>query len=201
MSDLYDFEIFKNNKTSLKETSKDNHDGTDIFMTESTLSVVNFDAVKNDYIKGLQVTETPASNDALYLDDFGEYYFIEFKNGVIDKAKIFAIRLKIFDSLLIFTDIIGRGVSYTRNNLSYILVYNEGKNLPDNVEGDIQVSPSREAIAKILLNVKQRKCIYALICKDLKNCISRMFILLLKKILSPNSYQNFLHNYIFKESH
>jgi len=139
-------------------TSKDNHDGTDTFMTESALNVVNFDAVKDAYIRELRVSETPASNDALYMDNFGEYYFIEFKNGYIDKKKIYEIRLKIFDSLLMFTDIIGRGVSFTRNKMNYILVYNEGKNpLPDGMQGGMQVSPSREAIARNIIEQKAKK--------------------------------------------
>jgi hypothetical protein len=62
-------------------------------------------------------------------------YFIEFKNGVIsrkngdaDPKKISEIKLKIFDSLLILTDIISKAVSFTRKNLNYVLVYNEEKN-------------------------------------------------------------------------
>ena len=94
MTSFDDIEIFTNNKTTLKETSKDNHDGNDIYMTESTLNVVNFDEVKLEYVRGLGVPETPASIDALFLDNFGEYYFIEFKNGYIDRKKIFEIRLK-----------------------------------------------------------------------------------------------------------
>jgi hypothetical protein len=142
MTDLDSIEIFCKYKTTLRETSKDNHDGYDIFMTESTLSVVNFDNVKNEYVKKLKSSETPASNDALYMDNNGEYYFIEFKNGYIDKEEIFKIRLKIFDSLLIFTDIIGRGVSFTRSHMSYIMVYNEGKKpLPDGLTNRMQVSP------------------------------------------------------------
>ena len=35
MTDLDSIEIFRNNITELKETSKDNHDGNDVFMTRS----------------------------------------------------------------------------------------------------------------------------------------------------------------------
>jgi hypothetical protein len=38
---------------TLKETSKDNHGDVDIFMTESRLQVINFDAVKDEYGKDL----------------------------------------------------------------------------------------------------------------------------------------------------
>jgi hypothetical protein len=133
--------IFSNNKTTLKETSKDTHDGKVMFMTESTHSVVDFDAVKHEYIKGLRLSEVPASNDALCIGNNEEYYFIEFKNGLIDKEKKFKIRLKLFDSLLMFTDIVGSGVSFTRSKMSYILVYNKKKNpLLDGM----QDSPSRD---------------------------------------------------------
>ena len=123
-------------------------------MTQSTLGVVNFDAVKNEYVKGLAVSEVPASNDALFISDDGEYYFIEFKFGYIDKQKVYAIWLKIFESLLLFTDIIGVGVSFTRNNMNYILVYNEGNNPTKDINGGMQVSPSREKIQRYFREVK-----------------------------------------------
>src|SRR5215472_4930129 len=114
MLEIDEVPIFNNNKTTLKETSKDNHDGVDVFMTESTLSVVNFDSVKNEYIREMKLSEAPSSNDTLLCDNHGNWYFIEFKNGYISKEETFEIRRKIFDSLLIFTDIISKGVSYTR---------------------------------------------------------------------------------------
>ncbi|MCL2164912.1 MAG: hypothetical protein FWH55_11100 [Oscillospiraceae bacterium] len=157
MTDLDSIEIFRNNKTELKETSKDNHDGSDIYMTQSSLSVVNFDAVKDEYIRDLGVPEAPASNDALYLSDDGEYYFIEFKNGYIDTNKRFEIRLKIFDSLLLFTDIAGKSVSFTRKNMNYILVYNEGRNVPEEINGGVQVSLSREKISRYFIENRARK--------------------------------------------
>ena len=59
--------IFKKNLSTLKETSIDNNNTTtQEFMTDSLLEVVNFDGVKNEYIKTLKLKETPKSNDALF---------------------------------------------------------------------------------------------------------------------------------------
>jgi hypothetical protein len=60
--------------------------------------------------------------------------------------------------LLIFTDIAGVGVRKTRDYMNYILVYNEGKNpLPDEFDSTIQISPSREHIAKYFINDRSKK--------------------------------------------
>jgi len=128
MHSICGIQIFDNNKATLKETSKFYHDGSEMFMTDSMLMVINFDSVKYEYIKYLGLSEPPKSNDALFLDESGNYYFIEFKNGFIGEAKVFEINRKILDSLLIFTDIIGKGISFTRESMNYILVYNKDKN-------------------------------------------------------------------------
>lgn len=154
MINIDDFEIFKNNLSTLKETSIDNHDGVDSYMTESVLEVINFDKVKDEYIKGMRLHEVPKSNDVLYIGQDGELTFIEFKNGQMIKDKIFNVRLKIFDSLLIFTDIIGQGVNFTRTNMKYILVYNEEKNSPEITKTTVRSSSSRDEIAKKLIEQK-----------------------------------------------
>ncbi len=124
MIDIQEYDIFIKNKSTLKETSKDDADKKDIkYMTSSEFEVIDFDGVKDDYIKTLKLEDTPKSNDALYIKDTG-LYFIEFKNGNM-KKEIHKVRRKIFDSLLIFTDIINKGISYTRENINYILVYNK----------------------------------------------------------------------------
>ena len=133
MNDIKDIEILKNSECTLKETSKDDHDLKNIeYMTFSEKIVINFDKVKEKYVESLSnnlsLSETPSSSDALYIADDEEMYFIEFKNGMMSKKDIFEVRLKIFDSLLTLTDIINKNVSFTRQNLSYILVYNETKN-------------------------------------------------------------------------
>ena len=100
MTDLASIEIFSSNKTTLKETSKRKHDGADVFMTESNIEVVNFDEVKREYMKGIASSETPASSDALYLDNQGQYYLIEFivtqQAGFFINADSQSIRITIF---------------------------------------------------------------------------------------------------------
>ncbi|MDR0338039.1 MAG: hypothetical protein LBI18_13215 [Planctomycetaceae bacterium] len=63
---------------------------------------------------------------------------IEFKNGKINKHEI---RGKIFESLLLLTEELEVTINYTRNNLTFILVYN------DSAQGrhDIDSSLSRKA--------------------------------------------------------
>ncbi len=146
METRYDkFELFKNSLSSLKETSKDSDSKEISYMTESDLQVVNFDKVKEKYAKKLGVSETPCSNDALYLSETGNYYFIEFKNGKIQSNVIYNVYNKIYDSLLIFTDIVDERVLFCRNNVNFILVYNEEKN-PNKT--DVKEDKSRVAIGK-----------------------------------------------------
>ena len=139
MSNISLCHIFDNNKSSLKETSKSEPNPGEIYnMTESELEVIDFDGVKDDYIRGLKVVITPKSNDALFERD-KEWFFIEFKSGKLNKKEIDKVKFKILDSLLIFTDIINKGISYTRENLNYILVYKKdystnNKNELDNSE-------------------------------------------------------------------
>ncbi|MBD5524271.1 MAG: hypothetical protein HDR04_07610 [Lachnospiraceae bacterium] len=121
-------EIFKNNIVALKETSWDKDGDCPGYMTDSSIQVINFDKVKEAYIKNMGLSSTPCSNDALYIGDNEKIYFIEFKNGVVKNKKVFNVYNKIYDSLLIFNDIVQENISFCRENVSFILVYNEGKN-------------------------------------------------------------------------
>lgn len=145
------YSILKKNISTLKEASRDNHNKIDYFMTESKINIIDFDAVKDDYIRNLKLKEKPKSNDALLQSSNGDLAFIEFKNGRIDNSLQFSLKRKIFDSLLILTDIIDIGISHTRNEMDYILVYNETKNtISDEQTTKVQVSESRDFIAKEL---------------------------------------------------
>ncbi len=117
---------------TLKETSYDKEHSE--YMVESLLPVCSFDNVKEWYVKEHvpQANPNPKSNDALYFGDT-ESFFIEFKNGKIDNAVNFELNKKIYDSLLILFDLeycdkrgnLVDSIKYTRNNMNYILVYNE----------------------------------------------------------------------------
>lgn len=157
METQYDkFVIFKNNLTSVKETSKDSDSEEISYMTESDLQVINFDKVKEQYARNLGVSETPCSSDALYLSKAGCYYFIEFKNGKVKNNVIYNVYNKIYDSLLIFTDIVGENISFCRQNANFILVYNEDKNPNDEKE---QRDKSRVAIGKHFMKKAGKKFI------------------------------------------
>lgn len=124
-----DYPILKSHLSTLKETSVDFHDQTNIqYMTASEMDAVNFDEVKEEYIRDLSLVEAPKSNDALFILKNGTLVFVEFKNGYMDKVKEYGVRKKIYDSIIILTDILGCGVASLRQNMEYILVYNESAN-------------------------------------------------------------------------
>lgn len=121
--DILALPILRKNKTTLKKTSY--NDAAHCHMTESLLSVVDFDDVKNEYIRIHPCFPIPSSNDALAIID-GKLYFIEFKDGNM-QSEIHDVKRKIFESLLIFCDIINDTISFTRQQVNYILVYNKQK--------------------------------------------------------------------------
>lgn len=128
--ELYNIPIFKKNMSTFKETSYDKDGEEPGYMTDSQIQVINFDKVKDGYIKNLALSNTPCSNDALYFGKDNKIFFVEFKNGVLDERprRNFNICKKIYDSLLIFNDIVNKNISFCRENLYFILVYNESKN-------------------------------------------------------------------------
>ncbi len=128
--------LFRDNMSSLRETSKDSDSSNPECMTNSEIAVVNFDKVKESYIKDMKLSFTPCSNDALYIDKNGDLYFIEFKNGIMTRPMIFNVYNKIYDSLLIFNDIVEQNISFCRKHMNFILVYNESKNLSEDYNNE-----------------------------------------------------------------
>ena len=128
--------IIDEKRSTLKDTSYDNDNNE--YMVESQLPVCSFDEVKEWYVgnKIPCVNPMPKSNDALFWGE-EESFFIEFKNGKIDNTVNYELNKKIYDSLFILFDLnyidkYGKAVnsiSYTRTNMNYILVYNEGRYL------------------------------------------------------------------------
>jgi hypothetical protein len=142
-------QIFKENLSTLKNTSLDDNGKETQYMVQSELEVVDFDKVKAAYISDMKLADNPCSSDALYESD-SEYYLIEFKNGKIDRRTIYDVQRKIYDSLLIFNDIMDTNISFCRNHLNFILVYNEWKN-PDQTRQEDEnddVEPSRVKIGR-----------------------------------------------------
>jgi hypothetical protein len=106
-------------------------------MTTNQIIVVNFDTFKDSIVRRFGLSESPKSCDALcYIN--GQFFLIEFKNGKMNKHEI---RGKIFESLLLLTEELKVTINYTRDNLTFILVYN------DSAQGrhDIDSALSRKA--------------------------------------------------------
>lgn len=163
MIDISTYPILSSHMATLKDTSLDKRDDrTVVYMTESTKLVVNFDKVKEEYVKPLKLCEVPKSNDALMTDEKNKLIFIEFKNGYMDRAKQFAVRKKIYDSILILSDIVSLGISDMRTFVDYILVYNEEVNEknPDVIKErktHIQPSASFNNFAKGVSNLAKEE--------------------------------------------
>ena len=122
MIDLYTYDIFRKNTATLKEISKDDSDCNNIkYMTESAETAVSFDKVKRIYVNALKLSEDNAASVDAVMQFPAGVFFIEFKNGKVNKQNV---KDKMHDSLLLFCDIIGKNISYTRENISFILVYN-----------------------------------------------------------------------------
>lgn len=128
-------EILKDYICTLKRASLDTTNKQ--YMCESTIKVVNFDKIPNAYAKGRGWKSVPNSNDALYISFENRWYFIEFKNGFIDKADLYR---KIYDSVIMLLEMnIIPDIEFVRKNIEFILVYNSEK------YGKIKPSPAREA--------------------------------------------------------
>ena len=128
MINLNDYSIFKNSIRTLKETSYDNINNE--YMTESDIKVVNFDIAKDKYIAEHHLSNTSVhSVDALSCSN-DSIVMIEFKNGSIENSNI---RWKILESLLIFCDITNKNITYTRDTVEFVLVYNENNYKSNNV--------------------------------------------------------------------
>ncbi|MBR2089758.1 MAG: hypothetical protein IJ905_05215 [Fibrobacter sp.] len=121
-------ELFEKHHSTLKKTSLDDSTTEKVYMSESEQDVIDFDAVKKEYKRKFCPSADARSCDALLIEN-EKFALIEFKNGKItsneEKEKI---RSKIGESLLIFNDLVERNLSFDRNNIHFVLVYNKQKN-------------------------------------------------------------------------
>lgn len=116
-------EILKKHICTLKKSSYDQSNKD--YMCESSIKVVDFDKIPNEYCRGKGWPHVPMSNDALYITTDKEGYFIEFKNGSVEKKDIYR---KIYDSLIMLIELdIIPDLDFARDNINYILVYNSDK--------------------------------------------------------------------------
>ena len=155
MIKIDNYEILKNNLSTLKEISKDDSETIAEYMTESTLSVVNFDGVKTEYLKSFYLSDELAKSCDGLLCFNNKDILIEFKNGIGINAS--EIKIKIKESLLILTAIIAPDKIFEiKNKGAFILVYNKDKNPITKQEikqKGIQESPSRDFLIRYSLNI------------------------------------------------
>ena len=165
MAELSEIKYFADSLCSIRETSIDSSHGKDIPMIDSDYKVIDFDKVKDSYSKNLHLPMTPKSNDALFKDGKGNIIFVEFKNCVIDGKLKPEIRKKIYDSLLIFSDITSKTLTYMREHAKYFLVYNESENMGNTYDATIkeknavQNSQSYNFIAKDITGLAKKELV------------------------------------------
>ena len=157
-----DYPILQGHLSTLQEISIDDHEKDNVqYMTDSQRMAVNFDKVKEEYISNLSLVEVPKSNDALFLSRDNKLIFVEFKNGFMDGKKKFDVRKKIYDSIIILTDILDVGISHLRDQMEYVLVYNESVNQNEKEvlekKSYIQSSEAYDRLAKGFLGMAQKE--------------------------------------------
>lgn len=127
MIDIESYDILSSNCATLQDLSGDTSGSQVLYMTTSSIKAISFDDVKTKYTGHLSLSNNLASSvDALAVIG-NQDVFIEFKNGKMCNEKQ-NVKNKVRDSLLILNDILKWTISDTRENLSFILVYNESKN-------------------------------------------------------------------------
>lgn len=154
-----DYNEFTEHTCSLKKASYDQANGE--YMVDSdTIAVVNFDEVSDKYAENHKIPSR-CSVDALCNSSEGSLVMIEFKNGNIDGTEKYTIYRKIYDSLLIVSDITELKLSDYRKHAVFILVFNREKN--PNAKGapaSISGSPSLGKMADLLACKARKSMIY-----------------------------------------
>lgn len=149
---------FDNFKDTLKNTSWDKQNN--VYMTELTKYVINFDKFQEAFFKRFN-KPVMCSMDAL-IKIKEEWYFIEFKNGKIDGKQKKNISRKVGHSIISFLENINEDISYCRNNVNFILVYNRKNNSVRNnqlLSDDYQLSEKRENLKTHLPGAAKNKYI------------------------------------------
>ena len=133
---------------SFQKVSKDKSE----YMSNSLRNVISFDKVAERHNKIHRYCERLASNDALYVTEQGDCYFIEFKNGALthsrndqrrDEYKEENLKSKVYCSLAMALDLkLSDSFDSFKDKFRYILVYNKdrlGSSSNTVIEDDLQV--------------------------------------------------------------
>jgi hypothetical protein len=135
---ISDIPILRQYKSTIREVSEDTENNSSLVISDT--EVYSFDKLAQEFSQNAGF-ERPCSSDALYIKN-NEFYFIEFKNGSLEKARdkpeIAKIKLKICESLLLFEKIAGIVHLSADKIFHYILVYNETKNPKTYIEAFTQ---------------------------------------------------------------
>lgn len=130
MKEILNQELFNKNIRSLKDISLDK--SNDQYMVKLPNKAIDFDNFKKDYCRKINSHQNNTSSaDALFYHQ-DKLLMVEFKNGQLAKMRHSDLEMmlknKMLHSLLMFCDVTGTTISFTRKNLVFILVYNEEKN-------------------------------------------------------------------------
>lgn len=139
MTEVFTQEILKKHISTLSETSADTSISPTVYMTDSKLAAINFDAVTDEYTQMLGIPGDVAKSVDALISLHGQITLVEFKNGDMRHERS-NVTTKVRDSLLILGDILDSNISHFRKNFCFILVYNESKNKKH--------SPSQAAISE-----------------------------------------------------
>lgn len=135
-------QFFKNSNDTLKNISFDKTNKESLCV--SSKNIINFDKVCDNYKKIKKINGVPKSNDGLWISE-DNMTFIEFKNGNLDNHAWYELLQKNYDSLLILFDInfenrekiLQNNLSFSREFIDYILVYNKDKNPHSQIHNSI----------------------------------------------------------------
>jgi hypothetical protein len=125
VEETYNDMLFSYGETLEKVSEDVNKPPEARFMTSCKKMVVNIDKFKNDFVKNMGLSQVPLSCDALCMVSSNEIFLIEFKNGEINNLKNYQVKVKIFETLLILTEKLDKTIQFTRENVTFILVYNK----------------------------------------------------------------------------
>ena len=155
--------LIKRFRCTLKQTSLDDSQKVDgkrikLYLTESTLDSANFDSFKNKFCRRFSpALQNIRSVDALISSNQG-CCLVEFKNGYFDISELHS---KIFDSYVMYCEVMNVTASQTRENLDFVLVYNREKFRTEKVKNNgsnntVPFSPSYEKMKNHLGNQAKR---------------------------------------------
>jgi len=172
LKNLADFRDFKR---PLKDVSKDENSG--VFVTESMLQCIDFDAVAKKYVKKKNANQLN-SCDALFFGDEEHLLFIEFKNGSLsgdDKARDKrGLEFKMVESLLILLDISEERFADLRGRLGFVLVFNE-EIISKHDHLDLKISVKGTGSQPIFAPIRYTRSFYSKVFEMTKSEFNKIF--------------------------